>query len=165
MSTVTYDNCRLLMAGVLPGYEKYTKEYEDMCKMISYRIETVQFDMITEMQLCHQMVTNKMGNMCDIIKQRSINQLIDKFNELNKNGGTAIIVSAGPSLDKNVEDLKKAEGKAMIIAVDTALKTVLRAGVRPDLTICVDPRKEIEFLGMNNLKTFRQFLRWKYLRQ
>ena len=34
VSTVTYDNCRLLMAGVLPGYEKYTKEYEDMCKMI-----------------------------------------------------------------------------------------------------------------------------------
>jgi hypothetical protein len=152
VSTVTYDNCRLLMAGVLPGYEKYTKEYEDMCKMISYRIETVQFDMITEMQLCHQMVTNKMGNMCDIIKQRSINQLIDKFNELNKNGGTAIIVSAGPSLDKNVEDLKKAEGKAMIIAVDTALKTVLRAGVRPDLTICVDPRKEIEFFGHEQFK-------------
>ena len=40
----------------------------------------------------------------------------------------------------------------MIIAVDTALKTVLRAGVRPDLTICVDPRKEIEFFGHEQFK-------------
>lgn len=46
---------------------------------------------------------------------------------------TGIVVAAGPSLNKNINELKKAKGKSLIIAVDTALKPLLRAGIVPDM--------------------------------
>lgn len=56
-----------------------------------------------------------------------------------------IIVSAGPSLDKNIEILKQAKGHLFIIAVDTAIRTLLKNGVIPDLTITIDPIKPETF--------------------
>lgn len=53
----------------------------------------------------------------------------------------AIVVSAGPSLNKNILDLKKAVGKACIIATDTAMKPLLNAGIIPDLFVIVDGLK------------------------
>ena len=46
-----------------------------------------------------------------------------------------IVVSAGPSLNKNIMDLKKAVGKACIIATDTAMKPLLNAGIIPNLFV------------------------------
>lgn len=53
----------------------------------------------------------------------------------------AILAAAGPSLDKNIETLKKAKGRAFIIAVDTAVRALLRADVIPDIFITVDGKK------------------------
>lgn len=55
----------------------------------------------------------------------------------------AIIVSAGPSLGKNIEVLKQAKGKSIIIAVDTALPHLERYGIEPDFFITVDPNKSM----------------------
>ncbi len=54
----------------------------------------------------------------------------------------AIIVAAGPSLEKNVEQLKQAKGKALIISVDTAIRPLLDRGIEPDLAIAIDPHIE-----------------------
>ncbi|MCR5267229.1 MAG: DUF115 domain-containing protein [Lachnospiraceae bacterium] len=53
----------------------------------------------------------------------------------------AIVVASGPSLDKNVEQLAAAKDHAFIIAVDSSLRTVLKAGIMPDLCVTVDPKK------------------------
>lgn len=52
-----------------------------------------------------------------------------------------IIVSAGPSLDKNIELLKKAKGHCLIFAVDTAMKYLMQHDIMPDLGITVEPIK------------------------
>lgn len=52
-----------------------------------------------------------------------------------------IVVSAGPSLNKNIMELKKAQGKACIIATDTAMKPLLNAGIVPNLFVIVDGLK------------------------
>ena len=52
-----------------------------------------------------------------------------------------IVVAAGPSLEKNVEELKKAKGKALIFCVDSAAKMLLKHGILPDLLCTVDPEK------------------------
>lgn len=54
-----------------------------------------------------------------------------------------VVVAAGPSLNKNVERLKNAQGRAVIIATDTALKVLLREGIIPDLFVTVDPSKNL----------------------
>lgn len=53
-------------------------------------------------------------------------------------GETAIIVAAGPSLMRNVSELKAVRGRAIILAVDTALRTLDAAGVIPDVVVAVD---------------------------
>lgn len=53
----------------------------------------------------------------------------------------AIIVSAGPSLDKNIDDLKKAEGKAFILATDSAVNTLLDHDIAFDAMITIDTLK------------------------
>jgi hypothetical protein len=54
-------------------------------------------------------------------------------------GVPLVIVSAGPSLDRNIHDLRGAEDRCFILAVDTALRPLLAAGVLPHAVIIADP--------------------------
>ena len=64
-----------------------------------------------------------------------------------------IIVAAGPSLDKNVDELKKAEGKAFILVVDRAVRDVIKHNINFDAIITVDAGKSSEY--MNNEKCYK----------
>lgn len=54
-------------------------------------------------------------------------------------GVPALVVGAGPSLDGNIADIKRFRDRAIIVAVDTALRPLLAAGIEPDLVVAVDP--------------------------
>lgn len=60
----------------------------------------------------------------------------------------AIVVSAGPSLNRNIEILKKAKNKAFIIAVDTALKPLIGHGIVPDMYAIVDGVKPLSLVDV-----------------
>ncbi|OPX92013.1 MAG: hypothetical protein A4E53_00601 [Pelotomaculum sp. PtaB.Bin104] len=64
----------------------------------------------------------------------------------------AIIVSAGPSLKKNIHLLKEAKGRALILAVDTTLRTLLNAGVVPDAVFSVERVPEVYEYHFKNLE-------------
>ncbi len=51
----------------------------------------------------------------------------------------AIICSAGPSLDKNIQLLKSSREGFFLIAVATALKPLLLNNIQPDVVISIDP--------------------------
>ena len=55
-------------------------------------------------------------------------------------GKAAVIVCPGPSLSKNVQLLKELKGKALIISVLHALKSLKAAGITPDIVIHTDPQ-------------------------
>lgn len=54
----------------------------------------------------------------------------------------AIVVSAGPSLDKNIQDLRGWEERCLILATDTALKPLLASGIEPHFVLSGDPKHE-----------------------
>jgi hypothetical protein len=54
----------------------------------------------------------------------------------------AVVVAAGPSLDGSLDDLAAVAGRAVVIAVDTALKPLLAAGIVPNLVVALDPTAE-----------------------
>jgi hypothetical protein len=54
-------------------------------------------------------------------------------------GRPAIVVAAGPSLDRNLHLLKKAKSRALIVAVDASLPTLVSAGIIPDVCVAIDP--------------------------
>ena len=47
-------------------------------------------------------------------------------------------MAAGPSLEKNVHLLRELEGRAVIIAVDTALRLLLPLDIKPDIVTTID---------------------------
>jgi SAM-dependent methyltransferase len=51
----------------------------------------------------------------------------------------AIVVGAGPSLDRNLPDIAAYRDRALIIAADTSLRPLLAAGIHPDLVVALDP--------------------------
>ncbi len=53
-------------------------------------------------------------------------------------GRPGICVAAGPSLRKNMHLLKQMKGTAAILAVQTVLKPLLSAGIRPDFVTALD---------------------------
>ena len=54
-------------------------------------------------------------------------------------GVPLVLVSAGPSLDRNIRQLKGIEERCFILAVDTALRPLLAAGVVPHAVMVADP--------------------------
>lgn len=54
-------------------------------------------------------------------------------------GKPAVLVSAGPSLEKQLGTLKQYENKVLIVAVGAALRTLRNAGIEPHIVVTVDP--------------------------
>ena len=70
----------------------------------------------------------------------------DQFTEFIPRDIPAFIVGAGPSLDKNIDELKRAKGRGFIIACDTAVKPLLAHGIVPDLYVLVDGLKPLHLI-------------------
>lgn len=51
------------------------------------------------------------------------------------------LIAAGPSLDKNIEELKRVGEKGLLFAVDTALSALLKHNITPHLFASVDGKK------------------------
>jgi len=70
-------------------------------------------------------------------------------------GKSALLVAAGPSLDLEIENLKKikAEGLAYIFSVGSAINTLIHHGIEPDGMCTYDPseRNQIVFNKINEL--------------
>ena len=137
---IDYTNSKLVDFFILPGQDVL---YHEVCEaFIEQVIEEMRNIMVTKSTreaFNRKVPQNNLSNMKHMIGQSNHEQLRCKLQEAGATDLPAIIVSAGPSLDKNIHELKKAQGKAFIIVVDAALRSVIRAGIRPDMVCTVDP--------------------------
>lgn len=53
-----------------------------------------------------------------------------------------VIVSTGPSLDKNIDLLHEVKDRALVISAGSALRPLLKRNIEPDLFAIIDPQKE-----------------------
>ena len=102
-----------------------------------------------------EMYTNK--NTEDFFKDEYVNNAFKNFRFCRKmnlcselkdivpKNIPAVIVSAGPSLDKNIDLLHQLKGHFLIVAVDTALKYLLNKNIIPDVTVTADPYKPADY--------------------
>lgn len=117
----------------MPYYALYEDFQIDTVKMISkailYEINSLGNSLPDVMNGLRNNYTSVDGcTFCN-----SISELRGKFK-----GVPAIIVSGGPSLDKNVELLKQAEGKAVILSTDAAYRACRRIGVKADAIASIE---------------------------
>lgn len=127
-----------------PQYDKlFLQEYIEYNKAIKYSIMLKQEQINTRKQLGKKVVQNVISLLAYLDKAQFLKQYCGKIN----GNVPAIIVAAGPSLDLNVGELKEAKGKAVIIATDTAVRTMLKYQILPDFIMTIDPRKPEEYLA------------------
>jgi len=79
-------------------------------------------------------INQGINNLYDIARSHNWTSLRGQTNK-----EAAVIVSAGPSLDKNLHVLPKVSKKAYIICVAQALPTLINNGIYPDLVVVIDP--------------------------
>lgn len=80
---------------------------------------------------------NIASNVVEISTHYGVNRFFDKYKNI-----PAVVVSAGPSLEKNIRKLKDLKDKAIIIAVDTAMKPLSSHNISPHFVITIDPQKK-----------------------
>lgn len=127
-----------------PNMEKiYFDEIEEFNKSIVKCINKCQINYNTQVVLGFDTMENTIKNLHFI---KDSNYVLELVNLIPKDI-PFIIVAAGPSLDKNINELKKAEGKAFILVVDRAVNNVIKHGIKFDAIISVDAGKSIEYMS------------------
>lgn len=81
---------------------------------------------------------NFQSNLGAVQRNPGVSSLKKKFKNL-----PGIVVGAGPSLDKNIQLLRQAKDKAVIIASDAALKPLIEQDIFPSFVACLDPQEDI----------------------
>lgn len=88
----------------------------------------------TRQVLAGTWLENFAQNLPYIARDPGIEGLRDLFKDR-----TAIVVAAGPSLNRNVEALRAASGKAILIAAGSGHAVLRRHGLKADVVMTVDP--------------------------
>ncbi|MGK0468059.1 6-hydroxymethylpterin diphosphokinase MptE-like protein, partial [Clostridium sp.] len=103
------------------NYERiYAKEYNEFCDSFIEFVNHKRIQINTSLHFSKQFFTCFMNNIKTIENSITINKLKNKFENR-----PAIVVSAGPSLEKNICFLRGVQDKFIIITGGRTLKTLL----------------------------------------
>jgi len=86
-------------------------------------------------------MTQGLANLKSVALSTNISKLKDKFE-----GYPIIIISPGPSLDKNIHLLKELKGRVILMAAAQCARAMQHAGVVPDFIVVADPGNLTYFL-------------------
>jgi hypothetical protein len=137
----------ILMAGLLGHQTVYSEFYHKSMECVKDVVNAKLLNLATRMRLGPAIAASSLLNLATYCMNPGVSSMFNKFQ-----GIPVIIVSAGPSLNKNIHLLKEAKGKAGIFAVGTAVKALNKWGIEPDFIFSVDPQLlnyEQHFKGAN----------------
>jgi hypothetical protein len=119
-----------------PAYARlYPAEAERLRSLAARYTEKDRINEATLRRFGRRWVRNLAANAALVPLLPGIAELRDAYRGL-----PALILAAGPSLDEALPYLGELRERALVISVDTALRSALRAGVEPDYTVVVDPQ-------------------------
>ena len=108
--------------------------YKTAVETLQGKIYQTLADRATMTQRMQVFLDNFIKNLPKVAASPGINVFAGKFTDT-----PAVIVSAGPSLDKNIHELRGKKDHLLIIAADTTLKPLLAAGIDPHFVMTGDP--------------------------
>lgn len=120
----------------LPNYYIYKEENLYALKQINNRITNILISYGNDLEDMFVGFRNNYLNVDAAMESNSILEIRDKYK--NK---PAIIVASGPSLEKNMQHLRDAYGKALILACDASLRACESLGVKPDAMASIERDK------------------------
>ncbi|WP_097025891.1 motility associated factor glycosyltransferase family protein [Clostridium peptidivorans] len=112
----------------------FNEEFEEFFKVCIDIIQKCIVNIGTEIYFSKKMIEVYLSNIKNLISGKPINC----YKNVAKNV-PAVVVSAGPSLSKNIHKLKAAQDEFIIICGARTLKPLLDIGVTPDYVCIIDP--------------------------
>lgn len=121
-----------------PAFERLpaAEHFNELADRIRYEMLAVGGNVQTLMVMGEMQQMNIILNFPHILDNPPFSRLLGQFQ-----GKPAVIVSAGPSLGKNMHLLPEIMDRALIIAVDTSIKPLLAAGIKPHVVVTGDPQE------------------------
>ncbi len=135
---IDWTNIPLTEIYVLPKYKDiFLQEYTDFVHIVRDIIVRAQLAMNTVVAHGNKLMRSSVLHLQYIFNCVNSTTVKGYFPE----DMPAILVSAGPSIMNNIDVLREAKGKALIMCVDSAHRTLVKAGIKPDIVVSVDPAK------------------------
>jgi hypothetical protein len=123
-------------------YANYSNVFTEQVAYTLRAIEkTLRFIMINRNTIkcySYDFVKTFINNIPAIIDSVHMKNIMNLYK-----GKTAVIISSGPSLSKNVMNLKEYRDKALIISGVRNLKFLLEVGIIPDIVCAIDPTEKM----------------------
>ncbi|MDF2840365.1 MAG: hypothetical protein K0Q99_1137, partial [Clostridia bacterium] len=109
------------------GYMKYSNKvhgyFQKYCQILLSSFGNCIEDTLVGLE-------NYLANIEDYINSPGVNEIIEADNPYRNK--PAILIASGPSLEKNIDFIKMAEGKALVLAADSAYKALNKRGIKAD---------------------------------
>lgn len=109
-----------------------------MFKAAAEMIQSQTFQIFTDINTLVGKSQVFLDNFVQNVHKAAVSPGVAKFSG-TFSGVPAVIVSAGPSLDKNIHELRGWSENALVLSTDTALKPLLLAGIDPHFVVSGDP--------------------------
>lgn len=143
-NTVDWVNLKSQLICIHPPYNNmFPESLNRFYSIMRDNANRVVVNKNTDIAISSRLVTNMLANM----RFMPVSNIVTDLQKQFPSDVPAIIVAAGPSLDKNIEELKKAKGRSVIFAVDTAVKYMLAHEILPDFIVTLDPKKSMKHLN------------------
>lgn len=132
------------------NYRKLNEEnFNQMVEELQRMIGMYSLDLKYTQEKFYPLIQGIIKNIPQLVKEIPLSKIKDVYK--NK---TAVVVSAGPTLDKNIETIKKYRENFVLIVVGTAMKTLAKHNIKPDF-LCIieayDSSKQIEGIDLSDV--------------
>lgn len=108
--------------------------YQEIKKEIKDSLQSGEIILRTKVQIGGMIQENIIRNVPLLLNNPSASALQGLLSTV-----PAFVVCAGPSLDKNVDQLKRVQDRGILIAVDTVFKKLIGLGIQPHIVVSTDP--------------------------
>ena len=123
--------------------------FNNMVTELQQTIGRFSLDLKYTKEKFYGLILKTINNIPKLVNEIPIGELKDYYK-----GKTAVVVSAGPTLDRNIETLKKYRDNYILITVGTAMKTLSSHDITPDF-LCIieanDCSKQIAGLDLSGI--------------
>ena len=126
-----------------------SKKFNEMVEELQRMVGSYSLDLKYTQQKFYPIARTMIQNIPNLIKEPPLSSIKDFYKDQ-----TAVVVSAGPTLDRNIETIKKYRDNIVLIVVGTAMKTIAKHGITPDF-LCIietyDSSKQLEGLDLSQV--------------
>ena len=146
---LNYEDFESIMMMNYPNYGTlYTDEWRELVKVL----QSVYIRKFSDLHYYEAagkgVVNNEVRNVSAYLDSYALSELENIIDP----DVPAFVVACGPSLEKNIDKLKAAKGKSVIISTDSALNVMYKHGIVPDIALAIDPIKDRKYMAYEELR-------------